>query len=169
MSKVYLYRMGVVWGWTGGPWRGEANGEAIVYTANPVHLWRHAHWVRGLDLWDPGSVQVSALECAHIPWERSVDEQVVLGGCMASNGVISSKFWAVPGVTEVIRVGFAVSRSLFLSIIADPLVVRESIITRPRAPCFLTETKCSIHILSCVNHPDTPDCRTRLHKLGIVI
>ena len=94
MSKVYLYRMGVVWGWTGGPWRGEANGEAIVYTANPVHLWRHAHWVRGLDLWDPGSVQVSALECAHIhgsglwmnKWSWG-DVWRVMGSYLANSGL----------------------------------------------------------------------------------
>ena len=50
--------------------------------------------------------------------------------------------------------------------IAETLVVRENIIIRPRTPCFLTEIKCSIHMLSCVNHPDTLDGHRRQYKLG---
>ena len=37
----------------------------------------------------------------------------------------------------------------------------------PRAPCFLTGIKCSIHIPSWVNHPDTPDGHRRAYGLDI--
>ena len=67
---------------------------------------------------------------------------------------------------ESVRIHHYFSRLLHVPRLSSYEIILEKC---RRAPCFLTGIKCSIHTLSCVNHSDTPDGRTRLYVYKLCI